>query len=91
VLLWRTLEDSAKRGDSIYDMGIGSMDSKRHFLNRITPIYRCSHYPAAVFRTQLLRVRRWIEKKIENIVLAETQSSSEALSEEENLISACSK
>ena len=34
VLLWHTLRDSAQRGDSIYDMGPGSLESKRHFLTR---------------------------------------------------------
>lgn len=63
VLLWKTLEDSAWRGDRIYDMGIGSLESKRHFQNRLLPIIRLSHFPAAGFRTQLLRFRRWLEER----------------------------
>ena len=61
ALLWHTLQDSAQRGDWFYDMGIGSLESKRHFQNRVLPIYRFSHFPAAVFRTQLLRLSRWLE------------------------------
>ena len=61
VLLWNTLKDSAERGDCIYDMGIGSLESKRHFQNRLLPIYRLSHFPAAVLRTQFLRFGRWLE------------------------------
>jgi CelD/BcsL family acetyltransferase involved in cellulose biosynthesis len=61
ILLWNTLEDSARRGDRLYDMGVGSLESKRHFQNRSLPIYRLSHFHAAVLRTQLLRVGRWLE------------------------------
>jgi len=60
VLLWNTLKDSARRGDRIYDMGIGSMESKRHFQNHLLPIFRLSHFPSAVLRTQLLRFSRWL-------------------------------
>ncbi len=59
VLLWHTLRDSAKRGDSIYDMGPGSLESKRHFLTRMTPIFRHSYFPGKALRTQILRFRRW--------------------------------
>jgi len=61
VLLWRTLRDSAERGDTIYDMGPGSIDSKRHFLTRLAPIFRYSYFPGARLRTQILRLRRWWE------------------------------
>jgi CelD/BcsL family acetyltransferase involved in cellulose biosynthesis len=61
VLLWLTLQDSAQRGDRIYDMGMGSLESKRHFQSRLLPIYRFSHFPAGVFRTQLLRISRWLK------------------------------
>jgi hypothetical protein len=61
LLLWNTLKDSALRGDRIYDMGIGSLDSKRHFQNRSIPIIRLSHFPSSVPRTQLLRLGRWLE------------------------------
>jgi CelD/BcsL family acetyltransferase involved in cellulose biosynthesis len=63
VLLWKTLKDSADRGDCLYDMGIGSLDSKRHFQNRLLPIFRLSHFPVTVMRTQLLRISRWLGKR----------------------------
>jgi hypothetical protein len=59
VLLWHTLEDSARRGDILYDMGPGSLESKRHFLTQLAPIYRHSYFPATALRAQLLRLRRW--------------------------------
>jgi hypothetical protein len=61
VLLWHTLRDSAGRGDAIYDMGPGSLESKRHFLTRLAPIYRHSYFPGFALQTQLLRFRRWWE------------------------------
>jgi len=61
VLLWYTLKDSALRGDLVYDMGIGSLESKRHFQNRVIPIFRLSHFPCSVPRTQFLRFGRWLE------------------------------
>jgi CelD/BcsL family acetyltransferase involved in cellulose biosynthesis len=61
VLLWNTLKDSARRGDWMYDMGIGSPQSKRHFQNRVIPIFRLSHFPSSVLRTQFLRLGRWLE------------------------------
>ncbi len=61
VLLWNTLKDSARRGDRFYDMGVGSLESKRHFQNRLIPIIRLSHFPSSVLRTQFLRLGRWLQ------------------------------
>jgi Acetyltransferase (GNAT) domain len=60
VLLWHTLKHSALSGDLIYDMGIGSLESKRHFQNRVIPIFRLSHFPCSVPQTQFLRIGRWL-------------------------------
>jgi CelD/BcsL family acetyltransferase involved in cellulose biosynthesis len=59
VLLACTLHDSFTRGDRVYDMGVGSLESKRHFQTRLLPILRFSHFPLPGVRTQLLRLRRW--------------------------------
>ncbi len=59
VLLAYTLRDSFARGDSMYDMGAGSFESKRYFQTRLLPILRFSHFPLPALRTQLLRVKRW--------------------------------
>jgi CelD/BcsL family acetyltransferase involved in cellulose biosynthesis len=58
VLLARTLQDSFARGDTIYDMGIGSIESKRYFQTRLIPIVRLCHFSSAL-RPQLLRAARW--------------------------------
>jgi CelD/BcsL family acetyltransferase involved in cellulose biosynthesis len=63
VLLWRTLHDSARRGDRCYDMGPGAVESKRHFLTRLAPVWRSSAYPPGNWRTQMLRLRRWWESR----------------------------
>jgi CelD/BcsL family acetyltransferase involved in cellulose biosynthesis len=59
VLLARVLQDSFARGDRLYDMGVGSLDNKRHFQTRLAPVLRCSHFPAAALRSQALRIKRW--------------------------------
>ncbi len=59
VLLEYTLRDSFARGDSVYDMGIGSLESKRHFQSRLAPIFRYSHIPPGAVRAQPLRLKRW--------------------------------
>jgi CelD/BcsL family acetyltransferase involved in cellulose biosynthesis len=59
VLLAYALRDSFARGDRLYDMGVGSLQSKRHFQTRVVPILRYSHFPPLAIRAQLLRARRW--------------------------------
>lgn len=59
VLLMYTLRDSFLRGDRYYDMGPGSLESKRHFQTQLLPILRYSHFPCGSMRVQLLRLKRW--------------------------------
>jgi CelD/BcsL family acetyltransferase involved in cellulose biosynthesis len=63
VLLAYTLRDSFARGDRLYDMGVGSYPAKRHFQTRLVPILRYSHFPPAVPRTQVLRLKRWWQSR----------------------------
>jgi CelD/BcsL family acetyltransferase involved in cellulose biosynthesis len=63
VLLAYTVRDSFARGDRIYDMGVGSLESKRHLQTRLLPILRCSHYPPSAPRTQVLRLKRWWQSR----------------------------
>lgn len=62
ALITRVIRDSIQRGDRFYDLGIGSLAIKRHVLTRVVPILRYSHYPVSVPRTQVLRLKRWIEQ-----------------------------
>lgn len=59
VLMARTLQECFAHGDHIYDMGVGSLESKRYFQTRLLPIERFSHFPPSAMRTQLLRLGRW--------------------------------
>jgi CelD/BcsL family acetyltransferase involved in cellulose biosynthesis len=63
VLLAYSLRDSFDRGDRIYDMGVGSLQSKRHFQTGLLPILRLSHFPLLPVRAQLLRVSRWWQSR----------------------------
>lgn len=63
VLLGHVLQDSFARGDKSYDLGVGSLDSKRYFQTRTLPILRFSHYPPLALRTQLLRLKRWWDSR----------------------------
>ena len=61
LLYARTIEDSFRRGDRLYDLGPGSLDCKRYFQTEIRPIFRCSHFPRLTVRPQLLRLKRCID------------------------------
>ena len=63
VLLAYALRDSFARGDATYDLGVGSLGSKRHFQTRVAPILRLSHFPLLPVRAQLLRVKRWWQRR----------------------------
>ncbi|HUT13792.1 MAG TPA: GNAT family N-acetyltransferase [Thermoguttaceae bacterium] len=62
ALLVRTIEDGFERGDGLFDLGVGSLQGKRHLATRMVPIFRCSHYPLAVPRAQLVRLKRWTQQ-----------------------------
>jgi CelD/BcsL family acetyltransferase involved in cellulose biosynthesis len=70
VLLARTLRDSFARGDRLYDLGVGSLRSKRPFQTCLTPIYRFSHFSPVAPRLQLLRLKRWWEGRGQASILA---------------------
>ncbi|OHB68187.1 MAG: hypothetical protein A2V70_11750 [Planctomycetes bacterium RBG_13_63_9] len=64
ALTQRLLEDSFLRGDSRYDMGVGSLDVKRYWQTSIATSYRFTHFPITAARVQLLRMKRWLQDKI---------------------------
>jgi len=57
LLAW-AIREGFRRGDRVYDLGIGSLQCKRHLATRVVPIYRCSHFAAGGLRTQLVRLKR---------------------------------
>ena len=64
VLAATVIEDSFRREDSRYDMGIDSLHKKRHWQTSLVTSYRYTHFPISVPRAQLLRMNRWLQCKI---------------------------
>ena len=60
VLQRFSLEDSFRRGDSLYDLGPGSLESKRSWSTDSVASCRYTYYPAAVPRAQVLRLKHWL-------------------------------
>ena len=56
----RIVEDCFRRGDRCFDLGVGSLDIKRPWQTSMATSYRFTHYPAAISRVQLLRLKRWL-------------------------------
>lgn len=63
VLERMMLENGAKRGDRAYDLGVGSLDIKRHWQTRLAASYRLTHFPMNFSRAQILRLGRWVRSK----------------------------
>lgn len=60
VLYLSMLQDSFARGDTQFDMGIGSLDVKRFWYTHTAKSYRYTHYPITAPRAQLLRLKHWL-------------------------------
>jgi CelD/BcsL family acetyltransferase involved in cellulose biosynthesis len=66
LLAW-AIRDSFQRGDCLYDLGARYLRGKRHLATRIVPICRYSHFHAKTLRAQLLRVKRWVQHKLQPV------------------------
>jgi len=65
IILQRMLvEDSFRRGDRVFDMGVGSLESKRPWQTHLATSYRYTHFPWSSPRTQLLRFKRWMQSRL---------------------------
>jgi hypothetical protein len=62
ILILRMIRDSFLRRDRFFDMGAGYLATKRPFITRTIPLLRYGHYPVSVPRTQVLRVKRWMQQ-----------------------------
>ncbi len=58
VLLAKMLRQCAELGDTLVDLGPGSIDVKRHWLTSVERSYRCTCYGAS-WRAQALRIKHW--------------------------------
>lgn len=63
VLQKMMLEDSFRRGDHFYDMGVGSLACKRHWQTSVATSFRYTHFPSGVPVAQLLRIKRWFQDR----------------------------
>jgi len=63
LLLSEVVRACFEHGDRLFDMGIGSLEAKRRLMTRRLPIFRYSYYALPPLRTQVLRVRRWVEQQ----------------------------
>jgi len=63
LLYTYAIRDSFRRGDHTYDFGVGSLALKRHFVTRVAPIFRYSHFHPTAPRAQLLRLKRWAQQQ----------------------------
>ena len=58
VLLKMSFEGSFRLGDHTFDLGTGYLQCKRHWLTRLETSYRYTHFPLAVPKVQILRLKR---------------------------------
>jgi CelD/BcsL family acetyltransferase involved in cellulose biosynthesis len=63
VLMMHMLRDSAQRGDKTIDLGPEYLEAKRNWVTRIAKIGRATHYPPSALRVQLLRLKRWWDRR----------------------------
>jgi hypothetical protein len=63
LLAGYAIEDSFRRGDHTYDLGVGSLEAKRHLLTRVAPLFRYSHFHPTAPKAQLLHLKRWAEER----------------------------
>jgi len=64
VLQKKILQDSFSGEDTFYDMGVAYMDSKRPWQTSQIASHRLTHFPPAVARAQLIRLKRWLSSRL---------------------------
>ena len=62
VLMAKMLEDSARRGDHLFDLGPNYLDCKRNWLTRLQPAYHFTHFHPGGVRAQALRLKRIVKR-----------------------------
>ncbi len=65
VLERMMVEDGFVRGDHDYDLGVGSLAIKQPWQTAVCTSYRFTHFPTAISRVQLLRLKRWLMGRIQ--------------------------
>jgi hypothetical protein len=57
LLLDHLIHDSIQRGHHTFDLGPGSLETKRYWQTEVKPVVQFSHYHPLVPRAQLLRMK----------------------------------
>jgi CelD/BcsL family acetyltransferase involved in cellulose biosynthesis len=60
TLLARSIATLCAQGDHTLDLGTEYLECKRAWATDIVGSYRCTHFPWAVPRAQLIRLKRWL-------------------------------
>ena len=63
ALMGWTIKDSFARGDRLIDLGIGDFEFKRRFRTEVAISQRYSYYPWRAWRSQGVRLSRWIKSR----------------------------
>ena len=63
VMYHRMLRDSFDRGDKVFDLGVGSLETKRIWQTAVVNSYRYTHYPKGCARSQILRLKHWWDRR----------------------------
>lgn len=67
VLYAFAIRDSIERGDTLYDMGPGSLAYKQHWATQLVPLRQYTHFSSASFKGRLLHrghlTRRWLREQ----------------------------
>ena len=64
VLARKILEDSFRRGDTIWDLGVGSLEGKRYWITTLETSSRYTHFPSGSIQAQALRLKRWFTGRV---------------------------
>ena len=63
VMHHRMLRDSFERGDRVFDLGVGSLDVKKIWQTGLVNSYSYTHYSLSSPRSQILRLKHWLDKR----------------------------
>jgi CelD/BcsL family acetyltransferase involved in cellulose biosynthesis len=70
VVLKYTLEDSFRRGDRSFELGVGDFPFKRRLRTDVETSYRFTCYPWLAWRAQGVRLTRWLKERRAAIALS---------------------
>lgn len=64
TVVLKTLEDSCRLGDTMFDFGPGEWEYKRRLRTRVESSYRLTYMPLISWRSQAVHLTRWAKSRI---------------------------